>query len=248
MYSAYEPSLDRVVAVKVLTSSDRDQTDRFLREVQLMGNLTGHPNIAPVFWSGVTADGHAFLVMPYYPEGSLNDLVAARRALEVKEVLRVGVKLCGAIETVHGGGIIHGDIKPHNVLFTSYHEPVLTDFGVALQIDAAITSQVAFSPGYVAPEIINGDAPMSPASDVFSLALTIASAAGHEAWTPGEPLERILARRSAREELSERVDPGLRAVLLPAPIPLPALDRRPASSALHSSSFRCDGRNRRPRC
>lgn len=221
VYSAYEPSLDRIVAVKVLSTSTEVGTARFLREVQLMGNLPGHPNIAPVYRSGVTDDGRAYLVMPYFEAGSLNDLVLNRGPLETKEVLRVGVKLAGALQTVHASGIVHGDVKPHNVLFTSYHEPVLTDFGVALELGASSAhAGLAFSPGFVAPEVVDGQQ-MTTASDVFSLALTIAAASGHRPWSSGEPIHEILERRLRGEQLSSAVDNALSAVLAPS------LDRSP---------------------
>ena len=124
VYRCRQPSLDRTVAVKVLTAGlDEDSLDRFLREQRAMGRLSGHPNIVNVLQVGVTATGRPYLVMQYHPQDSLDTRIRGSGPLSLGEALRIGVKLAGAIETAHRAGILHRDIKPANILLTEYGEP-----------------------------------------------------------------------------------------------------------------------------
>ena len=117
VYRCRQPSLDRTVAVKVLTTDlDGDNLDRFLREQRAMGRLSGHPNIVNVLQVGVTATGRPYLVMQYHPQDSLDARIRGSGPLSLGEALRIGVKLAGAIETAHRAGILHRDIKPANIM------------------------------------------------------------------------------------------------------------------------------------
>ncbi len=132
VYRCVQPSLDRTVAVKVLTSDlDPDNLERFLREQRAMGRLSGHPNIVTILQVGTTGSGHPYLVMQLHSRGSLESLIRSEGPLDWQSVLHLGVKLCGALEVAHRTGIVHRDVKPANVLLTDYGEPQLTDFGIA---------------------------------------------------------------------------------------------------------------------
>ncbi|MGH8966385.1 MAG: serine/threonine-protein kinase, partial [Actinomycetes bacterium] len=185
VYRCRQPTLERTVAVKVLTAElDEENRERFFREQRAMGRLTGHPNIAGVLQAGTTDSGWPYLVMPYHPQGSLDARIRRHGPLTREEVLRLGVKTAGALETAHRAGILHRDVKPANILITDYGEPALTDFGIAHITDGfeTATGTVTGSPAFTAPEVLGGDPP-TPAADVYGLGATLfAALTGHAAF------------------------------------------------------------------
>jgi serine/threonine-protein kinase PknK len=176
VYRAHHAGLARIVALKVLTVEFIDARIRrgFLREVQLAGRLSGHPNVVTVLDSGMTSSGRPFIAMDYYERGSLRDRLAAEGPLPLSEVLRVGIKIAGALAAAHQEGILHRDIKPQNILMSRYGEPALADFGTArltAELDASARTE-ALTPFHAAPEVLEGHPP-GPAADVYSLGSTI---------------------------------------------------------------------------
>jgi ATP/maltotriose-dependent transcriptional regulator MalT len=175
VYRCREPSLDRVVAIKVL-SSDQDDVDleHFAREQRAMGRVSGHPNIVPVLHSGQTFTGRSYIVMPYLSRNTLDAWIKGHGPLALSEALTVGVRLAGALETAHRAGVLHRDVKPPNVLLTAYGEPQLCDFGIARIAGGRETAAniLVGSPSYTAPELFEGRAP-SVTADVYSLAATV---------------------------------------------------------------------------
>ncbi|MFC9362010.1 protein kinase [Rhodococcus sp. NPDC057014] len=214
VYRCRQPSLDRLVAVKVL-SPDPDHMDRarFLREQQAMGRLSGHPNIVHVLQAGITYTGRPYIVMPFHRRDSLESWIAAHGPLTAAEVLAVGVKLAGALETAHRGGVLHRDIKPANILLTEYGEPQLTDFGIARITGGDETTRnglVAGSPAYTAPELLSG-ADASTVTDVYGLGATLFTAlAGHPAYARRRG-EKVFAQllRIGTEPLPDLRDKGI---------------------------------------
>lgn len=185
VYRCRQRALDRTIAAKVLTVSlDEENLARFLREQRAMGRLTGHPNIVHVLQVGTTDSGRPYLVMPYYPQDSLDVRIRRQGPLSVDETLRVGVRLAGALDTAHRLGVLHRDVKPANVLLTDYGEPVLTDFGIA-HIEGGFeteTGAITGSPAFTAPEVLSGERP-SVASDIYGLGATLfAALTGHAAF------------------------------------------------------------------
>ncbi|MGQ4618551.1 protein kinase domain-containing protein [Nocardia sp. R7R-8] len=185
VYRCTQTALDRVVAVKLLTADlDEDNRARFFREQRAAGRLTGHPNIVNVLAAGVTDNGRPFIVMPYYAHGSLDTRLRHHGPLPLPEVLRLGVKIAGALESAHLLGILHRDVKPANILFTDYDEPALGDFGIAHFAGAFVTNAgiVTTTPAFTAPEVVAGE-PTTPATDVYSLGATLfAAVTGHAAF------------------------------------------------------------------
>jgi predicted ATPase/DNA-binding CsgD family transcriptional regulator len=184
VYRCRQVALERTVAVKVLTAELDENRERFLREQRAMGRLTGHPNIVGVLQVGETQSGYAYLVMQYHRQGSLEARIRRLGPLGVDEVLRLGVKMAGALEAAHLLGIVHRDVKPANILLTDYGELALSDFGIAHISDGFQTATGTFtgSPAFTAPEILRGDPP-SQSSDVYGLGATLfCGLTGHAAF------------------------------------------------------------------
>jgi eukaryotic-like serine/threonine-protein kinase len=134
----YEQELPRrSVAVKVLSGriTDAMRAD-FVREANLMAALSTHPYIVTIYHAGIAGDGRPYLVMEYCSRPSLAERYKAQ-PLSVADALRTGIRVAGAVATLHGAGILHRDIKPANVLTNDYGWPALTDFGIATAFGAA---------------------------------------------------------------------------------------------------------------
>ncbi len=175
VFRCQQKSLGRSVAIKVLASGlDDDDRERFLREGYAMGALSGHPHIANILQVGLTESGRPFIVMPLSTMGSLADRVRREGRVSWPDALRLGVKLCGALETAHRTGTLHRDIKPANVLVNDYGEPQLSDFGTA-RIAGGYKTVTGFFTGtlsYTAPEVLAGNSP-TVAADVYSLGASL---------------------------------------------------------------------------
>ncbi|MGY0498470.1 protein kinase domain-containing protein [Nocardia sp. FBN12] len=205
VYRCAQPDLDRVVAVKVLTAElDPDGLQRFVREQQAMGRLSGHPHIVAVFQAGTTHGGHPYLVMPYHARGSLEQRIHTVGPLDWTATLRLGVKMAGALETAHRADILHRDVKPSNILLSDYNEPELTDFGIA-RIHGGFhttTGIVTGSPAFAAPEVLRG-AQATAAADVYGLGATLFCAlTGHVAY------ERRVGEQVLSQFLRVSAQPG----------------------------------------
>ncbi|MFE5708766.1 protein kinase [Rhodococcus koreensis] len=175
VFRCLQRSLDRTVAVKVLTSTlDGENIERFLREQRAMGRLSGHPNIVNILQIGATRSGSPYIVMQYQPRDSLEVRIRRDGPLGWVDTLGLGVKLAGALETAHRLGVLHRDVKPANILLTEYGDPQLTDFGIAHMSGAFETMEgtVTGSPAFTAPEVLAGASPL-PTSDVYSLGATL---------------------------------------------------------------------------
>ncbi|MGW5147482.1 protein kinase domain-containing protein [Rhodococcus koreensis] len=244
VYRCTQKDLDRTVAVKVLTVElDEENRARFFREQRAMGRLTGHPNIVNILQVGTTGGGLPYIVMPYHPQDSLETRVRKDGPLALDQVLRLGVKMAGAVETAHRLGILHRDVKPANILLTGYGEPELADFGIA-HISGGFetaTGAVTGSPAYTAPEVLGGEPP-SPAADVYGLGATLFSTlTGHAAFErrSGEQVVAQFLRITTQEvpDLREHGIPDdVSAVIARAMSREP--HQRPASAAAFGEELR----------
>jgi serine/threonine protein kinase len=172
VYRAHQERLDRIVALKILSvdAVDDDTMRRFERECQITGRLTGHPNVVTVLDTGMTSAGRPYISMDYFERGSLRDRLSREGPLPVPDVLRIGVKIAGALAATHEAEVLHRDVKPQNILVSRYGEPALADFGVARLVDSSeATHTNAFTPHHAAPEVVNGEPP-GVTSDVYALA------------------------------------------------------------------------------
>jgi serine/threonine protein kinase/uncharacterized protein YraI len=197
VYRAHQASLNRDVAVKVLSVSlarDGDYARRFVREAQTAAALE-HAHIVPVHDYG-TDRGLSYVVMRLLNGGSLGDRMEHQKATgaplpSLAEVADVIGKLAGALDYAHSRGVIHRDIKANNVMFDEQGTPFLVDFGIAKLTGATTsltrTGAVMGTPSYMAPEQWRGEG-ITPETDQYALGvLTYGLLTGHmpfEASTP----------------------------------------------------------------
>ncbi|HZP15772.1 MAG TPA: serine/threonine-protein kinase [Nocardioides sp.] len=200
VYRARQPAFNRTVAIKVLSRVQLDPAAirRFERERAALGTLSGHPNIVTVHDSGLTSDGIPYLVMEFLPLGSYAERLIEDGPVPWTEAVATGVRLAGALETAHRAGVLHRDVKPENVLRSSFGEAKLADFGIARVVAGPETQsgRLELSVLHSPPEIIDGRPP-SASSDVYSLASTLyALIRGHSPFYDPEDdsLVRLLNR------------------------------------------------------
>ncbi|NEA26107.1 serine/threonine-protein kinase, partial [Actinomadura bangladeshensis] len=215
VYRAHQERLDRMVALKVLSVGTVDSAAmrRFQRECKITGRLSGHPNIVTVLDTGTTRGGRPYIAMEYFEHGALTDRLAREGPLPVADVLRIGVKMAGALAATHETDVLHRDVKPQNVLLSRYGEPALADFGIARLVDSFdATHTQAFTPHHAAPEVLEGRPP-GVGADIYSL---------------GSTLYQLLAGRPAfKGPAGEGIAPLMLRILHEAPPPIPRPDVPP---------------------
>ena len=160
----------RRVAVKVLLASavDGPAREQFNAEANVMAQLSGHPSIVPIYQAGISRDDRPYLVMEYCPPPSLAGRFRTER-FGVPEALETMIKISAAVETAHRAGILHRDVKPHNILTSSFGSPMLTDFGIAGTTTDDQSGAYGLSVPWSPPEAFGETMSVDPRSDVYSL-------------------------------------------------------------------------------
>ncbi|OQX61202.1 MAG: hypothetical protein B5M51_08440 [Anaerolinea sp. 4484_236] len=177
VYRARDKMLERDVAVKLLRddySENEEFRERFRQEARSAANLS-HPNIVTVHDFGFDV-GKIFIVMEFVPGADLKTLIRQRGRFETKDAIDIMVQACAGIGYAHRAGLVHCDVKPHNMLVTPDQRLKVTDFGIARALTTIRSDEqsdvVWGSPQYFSPEQATGSAP-SPASDVYSLGIIL---------------------------------------------------------------------------
>ena len=234
--------LDRPVAVKVLRTryGGTDIGTRFQREGRTAAGLS-HPVIVRVYDAGESVfEGHetSYIVMEYVPGGDLKDLVQKHGVLPGPRLAAIGESVAGGLAHAHERGIVHRDIKPHNILMDEKGHPRLTDFGIARALDssqATVTGTYLGTASYSSPEQLKGEK-VTPKSDVYSLGVTLYEAATGEVPFLGSTIEVASQHvNKAPEPPTQRgalIDEGLEALILASLAKDP--NDRPSAEALQS--------------
>ena len=175
IYRARQRHSRRIVALKRILSCHADSQEtlmRFRREAQAAAKLD-HPNILPIYEVSESEEGLPFFSMKFAGGGSLLEAAPALRS-EPRRAVALMAKVARALQYAHDQGILHRDLKPGNILLDGHSEPLVSDFGLAKWLepigDLTRTPSIFGTPGYIAPEQVNGSAgKLTPAADVYSL-------------------------------------------------------------------------------
>lgn len=214
VYRAYDLRLERPVAIKVLRQ-DYSQSDafreRFRQEATAAANLS-HPNIVTVHDFGLDAN-RLYIVMEFVPGTDLKTILKERGRLDVNEAISLIVQACAGIGYAHRAGLVHCDVKPHNMLVTPDQRLKVTDFGIARALSSIAPDEkhdvVWGSPLYFSPEQAAGQAP-SPASDVYSLGVLLYEMlTGQLPFTAADPVELARLHRECTPVAPRRINPEI---------------------------------------
>lgn len=178
VYKAYQPSMDRNVAIKVLPSQlaeSKEFAKRFQQEARIIARLE-HPHILPVLDYG-ESDGVMYFAMRYLEAGTLKDKIVAGSPLPLNEIDRIFTQLTDALSYAHSQGVIHRDLKPANALVDSQGNLFLTDFGIAKLLESASprltqTDAIMGTPAYISPEQAQAQT-VDQRSDIYSLGIML---------------------------------------------------------------------------
>ena len=175
VYLARQPALDREVALKRLElgSDDPALAQRFVGEARVAGRLD-HPGIVTVH-DFCEVDGQPYIAMEYVAGGTLKERIQREGPLEYREAASTAARVAEALQTAHGRGIVHRDIKPQNVLLTASGDAKVADFGIARAASSETvtdTDLVLGTSAYMSPEQVRGER-VGPASDLYSLGVVL---------------------------------------------------------------------------
>jgi serine/threonine-protein kinase len=203
VFRARDLMLDRYVAIKVLRkdySSNKDFQTSFRTEARSAANLS-HPNIVTVHDFGF-ADDLLFIVMEFIPGKDMKQLIREKGRFSVEAGIPLITQACAGLGYAHRAGLVHCDVKPHNMLVSADGRLKVTDFGIARALSTMTpgerTDVVWGSPLYFSPEQARGEA-LTPASDVYSIGIVMYELlSGTPPFTASTPDELARLHISAR--------------------------------------------------
>lgn len=222
VYKAWDPTLEREVALKLLRRRELGAGSQAVHEGRLMARVH-HPNVVTVY--GARADGGQVGIWMQFIKGrTLEDELASGGVFETETIAETAAQLCDALHAVHQVGLLHRDIKAQNVIRDESGRAMLGDFGTG-RLEAQSTDSIAGTPLYLAPEVLNG-APATAASDIYSLGVLLFHLATGEYPITGRTLRDIKDGHAIR---SRRLLAALRPDL--PPHMAAAIDRATAPEA-----------------
>lgn len=177
VYKAQDILLDRIVAVKILHAKygdDHDFVVRFRQEAQAAAKLS-HPNIVNIYDVGYDENVH-YIVMEYVRGETLKEYIEKHGHLPINTSIQITFDIGEALENAHKNGIVHCDIKPHNILVTETGRIKVADFGIARAVNSSATNKddhaVLGSVHYFSPEQASGG-PVDERTDIYSLGVVM---------------------------------------------------------------------------
>ena len=221
VYLAHDDVLDRDVALKVMSgryASDEEFVERFKREAQSAAALS-HPNIVSIFDRGESEDGTYYIAMEYLSGGTLKDRILTRGALPARTSAAVALQIAEALKAAHERGVIHRDIKPHNILITDSGDVKVTDFGIARAASSSTmtkTGSILGTAHYISPEQAMGE-PVGPSSDLYSLGVVLyemlTGELPYDADTPlGIAMKHVNGHLRQPKEIDPSIPDGINAI------------------------------------
>jgi eukaryotic-like serine/threonine-protein kinase len=221
VYLAHDGVLDRSVALKVMSgryADDEEFVERFKREAQSAAALS-HPNIVSIYDRGESEDGTYYIAMEYLPGGTLKDRILKRGALAPRTASAVALQIAEALRVAHGAGVVHRDIKPHNVLVTDTGDIKVGDFGIARAATSSTmtrTGSILGTAHYISPEQAMGE-PVGQGSDLYSLGVVLyemlTGTLPYDAETSiGIAMKHVNGHLVPPRELNPEVPEGINAV------------------------------------
>lgn len=220
VYLAYDPQLQREVAIKTLhfSKSDTKRNQALLTEARAVSKLT-HPNIVPIFDAGEEG-GDPFLVFEFVDGPTLSELIKRDGQLSSALAADLMRQVLDALIQAHGAGIIHRDLKPSNILIDPSGKPRVMDFGIASRLtdDASNDSGLTGTPAYMAPEYIERQE-ISDKLDIYAAGLLLLEMITGQRVVTGESLPQIayqIAHQAVTIPADGRIDDKLSAIILKA--------------------------------
>ena len=200
VYRAWDTRLDREVALKLLPA-DRSSGDRAASAIIHEGRLLArvrHPNVVTIHGAEQIAD-QIGLWMEFVRGHTLEQILEQGKVVSAAEAVGIGLELCRAMSAVHGAGLLHRDIKAHNVMRAEDGRIVLMDFGTGRELEDDASSDLAGTPLYLAPEVLQGQR-ATVRSDIYSLGVLL-----YHLVTGSYPVQARTVREVRRaHERSER--------------------------------------------
>lgn len=209
VYKGEDLLLERTVAIKILHpgfADDEEFVTRFKREAKAAGRLS-HSNIVNMYDVGCD-QGYHYIIMEYVPGETLKEYIVKNGKLSIANAVKIAVSIGEGLEHAHSMGIVHCDIKPHNILITENGNIKVTDFGIARAMNSSqtmmYTTSVMGSAHYLSPEQASGK-PVDGSTDIYSLGVVL-----YEMLTGRVPYEGASAISVALKHVQEKLTPPSR--------------------------------------
>ena len=232
VYQAFDPHLERQVAIKAIKQGDQpvvggeqaeglnaSEMEILLREARTVSKFQ-HPNIVSIYEIGYV-DEAPYLVLEFVEGPLLSSIIkACPKGVPPKDFFALATYMLEGLSFAHDNGFIHGDLKPANILVTKTKIAKITDFGIARAIGEKSGEAMTGSPRYMAPEYIT-ERLNSPASDQFAMGIILYQLLTGKQPVNGKSLEAIFAQITAAKfpppsTINPSVDPDLDAIILKA--------------------------------